>query len=69
MSAHRTSPIHPDSAIIDALGGTSATARLCAVKPSAVSQWRHVGIPDARLMYLRLARPKAFRAKKPAETA
>jgi hypothetical protein len=44
--------------IIDSLGGTSATARLCEVDPAAVSQWRTDGIPKARLMYLKLAYPK-----------
>ena len=48
------------SKIIDALGGTSAVAGLCKVTTSAVSQWRLCGIPNARMMFLRLARPDAF---------
>lgn len=48
------------SNIIDALGGTSKTARLCGVKDPSVSEWRQTGIPKARLMYLRLARPDVF---------
>lgn len=48
------------SDIIDALGGTSKTARLCGVKDPSVSEWRQTGIPKARLMYLRLARPDVF---------
>ncbi len=48
---------------IDDLGGTSAVADLCNVTAQAVSQWRKDGIPDARLMYLKLARPDAFKAK------
>jgi len=46
--------------VIDALGGTTEVARLCDVEPQAVSQWRHRGIPPARLMYLRLLRPDVF---------
>lgn len=49
-----------DSAIIDMLGGTVATAKLCLVVPQAVSQWRRNGIPTARRMYLELARPDLF---------
>ena len=43
--------------IIDELGGTNSVAALCNVSKGAVSQWRSDGIPAARLMYLRLARP------------
>jgi hypothetical protein len=48
------------SQIIDALGGTSETARLCEVQPASVSEWRKTGIPKARLMFIRLARPELF---------
>lgn len=48
------------SQIIDALGGTAEVAKLCNVKPPSVSQWRESGIPQARLMFLRLARPDVF---------
>lgn len=51
---------HPDSEIIDALGGTVAVARLCKVKPPSVSDWRKEGIPPARRMYLQAVRPEAF---------
>lgn len=51
---------HPDSLIIDALGGTAEVARLCAVKAPSVSDWRKTGIPRARRMYLELIRPDAF---------
>lgn len=55
--------------VIDALGGTVETAKLCQVVPSAVSQWRENGIPNARLMFLRLARPDVFeKADHPAPT-
>lgn len=46
--------------VIDALGGTNATADLCNVTKGAVSQWRTDGIPEARLMYLKLLRPDIF---------
>ncbi|MRV72536.1 hypothetical protein GJ700_12530 [Duganella sp. FT92W] len=49
----------PDE-IIDALGGTSEVARLCQVSNAAVSQWRENGIPNSRIMFLRLARPDVF---------
>lgn len=46
--------------IIDRLGGPAKVARLCRVRSQAVSQWRHDGIPDARLMYLQAVRPDVF---------
>jgi DNA-binding transcriptional regulator YdaS (Cro superfamily) len=52
---------HPDSRLIDLLGGTNAVARLCEVQPPSVSEWRYTGIPRARLKYLQLAKPEVFR--------
>ena len=49
--------LHPDSEIIDALGGTSAVARVCQVKAPSVCEWRERGIPKARRMYLELKFP------------
>ena len=46
--------------IIDALGGTKKVAELCRVSAPSVSEWRRVGIPDARLMYLQVVRPDVF---------
>tara|TARA_R110000824_G_scaffold137534_1_gene301654 strand:+ start:893 stop:1093 length:201 start_codon:yes stop_codon:yes gene_type:complete len=46
--------------IIDRIGGTGATATLCEIKPGSVSEWRHKGIPKARMQFLRLARPDIF---------
>ncbi|WP_025517555.1 hypothetical protein [Bordetella trematum] len=60
---------HPDSDLIDRLGGTAVVARLCNVKPPSVSGWRDSGIPDARLMYLRVIRPEAFEGPAAAVTA
>lgn len=48
------------SKIIDDLGGTTVVAELCSVTTGAVSQWRKDGIPDARLMYLKLVKPEVF---------
>ena len=49
--------------VIDALGGTVVVAGLCNVTKGAVSQWRENGIPEARLMYLKLLRPDVFGAE------
>ena len=46
--------------VIDAIGGTSETARLCEIDPASVSEWRKKYIPKARLMFLKLARPEIF---------
>jgi hypothetical protein len=46
--------------IIDRLGGPTKVAELCEIKVPSVCEWRHNGIPKARLMYLRLARPDVF---------
>lgn len=40
--------------VIDALGGTSAVARLIESPPSTVHSWRKIGIPPSRLAHLRL---------------
>lgn len=48
------------SEVIDELGGTAETARLCEVSPAAVSQWRLNGMPKSQLKYLRLAKPEIF---------
>lgn len=51
---------HPDSIIIDRLGGTNRVATLCHVRPPSVSAWRIYGMPEARRMYLEMAYPTAF---------
>lgn len=51
--------------IIDRFGGTTEVAKLFKVKPPSVSEWRRVGIPEARLMYLRLLRPDVFEDEPP----
>lgn len=47
--------------IIDRLGGTGCVAVLCRVTTGAVSQWRINGIPEARMMYLKVIRPDVFK--------
>lgn len=54
--------IHPDSKLIDALGGTSRVAEFLEVTTGAVSQWRRGGIPKSRKKTLKYARPKIYRA-------
>ena len=49
--------------VIDALGGTGEVARLCQVSDPAISAWKKEGIPKARLMFLRLAKPKIFKGE------
>lgn len=48
------------SRIIDELGGTVAVAALFRLTKGAIAQWRDKGIPEARLMYLRVAHPELF---------
>lgn len=52
--------VTPDSVVIDRLGGTTEVAKLCRVRPQAVSQWRRTGIPEARRDFLQLLKPQAF---------
>lgn len=40
--------------VIDALGGTTAVARLADIPTSTVHSWRTIGIPRSRLAHLRL---------------
>ena len=65
------STFHPDSAIIDRLGGTGRLADLCDVSSQAVSQWKRTGIPSARRAFLKLLNPGAFdlQAQVPADHA
>lgn len=55
--------------VIDALGGTAAVAKIFEIKSPSVSEWRSVGIPKARLQYLRLAHPEVFEADPQAKAA
>ncbi|MBK9363039.1 MAG: hypothetical protein IPM99_18995 [Rubrivivax sp.] len=53
-------PLHPDSVVIDRMGGSVAVARVCRVTSQAVSQWRRSGIPPARRQFLELLVPHVF---------
>lgn len=55
--------LHPDSQVIDRMGGPVAVARMCKIRSQAVSQWRRAGIPPARRQYLELVAPHAFDAQ------
>lgn len=55
-----------ESKLIDECGGTVAVAKLCHVSSQAVSKWRREGIPQARLMYIKLLKPEAFNKSKKA---
>lgn len=46
--------------VITRLGGTSAVAKICEIKPPSVHEWRVNGIPKARLQFLRVAYPHVF---------
>ena len=41
-----------NSEIINALGGTTNVAKLCAISPAAVSMWRKANIPQDKLVFL-----------------
>lgn len=43
------------SRIINALGGTTAVARMVCAPVSTVHSWRTIGIPASRLAHLKLA--------------
>lgn len=60
---------HIHSSIIDALGGNSVVAGLCKISSQAVSKWRREGIPEGRLMYLKLLRPDVFEPTEPEQKA
>lgn len=43
--------------LVAALGGVCAVARICEITTPSVSSWRKIGVPRARLMYLKLKFP------------
>ena len=47
--------------IIEALGDTAEVARLFDVRMPSVSDWKKIGIPKARMMYLRVAHAKKLK--------
>lgn len=48
--------------VIDRLGGVCAAARFFEIEPPSICDWRENGVPKARGMYLKLARPDVFAA-------
>jgi hypothetical protein len=58
---------HEPDQVIDALGGTTATADLCGLTTGAVSQWRKNGIPRPWIKFLRASRPDVFEESPPTE--
>jgi hypothetical protein len=46
--------------LIRRLGGTTKAARYFEVEPPSVSEWRENGMPRARILHLRAARPDWF---------
>lgn len=55
--------------IINALGGTCAVARIFGIKAPSVSDWKELGIPRARMMYLEVKYPHLFITKKSKKAA
>ena len=51
---------HPDSTVIDLLGGTNKVAAICDIKPPSVSEWRKNGIPDGWRRFFELRNPEVF---------
>lgn len=47
--------------IIDALGGTSKTARIFNIQPESVCGWRWKGVPQPRIDQLELRHKKLFK--------
>jgi len=45
--------------LIDALGGTSAVARMTKTATSTVHSWRSIGITESRMDHIRLAAKEA----------
>lgn len=51
---------HPDSEIIDRLGGNRPVAEDCEITSQYVTKWRRTGIPSIYRRYLKLKYPAAF---------
>ncbi len=62
LTMTKTVQKHPDSKLIDELGGTAVVARECNLSMSSVSDWRRTGMPESRRMYLELKFPAVFHA-------
>jgi hypothetical protein len=44
--------------LIEELGGMCEAARICDIASSSVASWSKIGVPRARVMYLKLKFPK-----------
>lgn len=51
------------NAVIEALGGTTAVAKMICAPVSTVHSWRKIGIPASRLAHLKLAASAAGKAR------
>lgn len=62
QTAAAPAALHPDAIVIERLGGSTATSRLCGGRASSqsVSYWKRKGIPPGWRAYLNLLRPRAF---------
>jgi transcriptional regulator with XRE-family HTH domain len=49
-----------DHDLIISLGGTSKVAKICGIRPQAVSQWKKNGIPRSVKNLLILCKDKGF---------
>ncbi len=54
--------------LIDLLGGTMKVAEEVELHPTAISHWKHRGIPRVHLRYFRLVRPDIFERHKLIDT-
>ena len=52
--SHKAGMSEYAKAVIDALGGTTAVARMADTPVSTVHSWREIGIPASRIAHLRL---------------
>lgn len=46
--------------VINEFDGPPKVAKLFSISRQAVSKWKRRGIPDSRLMYLKLLKPQVF---------
>ncbi len=44
--------------LVEELGGNCEVARICQIATSSVASWYRLGVPRARVMYLKLKYPK-----------
>lgn len=52
LTMRKRTDIHTARLIVDSLGGTTAVANICEVKPASVSGWMKSGMPEGRLLFL-----------------